>query len=389
MATTINAGAGNDIINIGSPTNSLSTIQGKVVVSGGANDAAPTSGPTIKGETNTLAEGDILNVNDQGDAGGSTYTLDATKVTRTGGIGTIEYGTIETLNLKTGEGVAIVKVDTTAPGVNTNITTQGAADDIDVTTTGADSNVIINTGGGADDINIATTGDDSFTQANAGDGNDKFTLQGTGEMSRVELNGQGGDDFVTVVNTAATSVTNISGGDHTDGDTALIPAAVLGITCVDTVEFLYGSIHGYAFDDVNGNGVDDGGAEPRLKDVKVTLEGDRDGDGISEQISMTTDASGVIRVSRRLPGRLHRHRDATGRSGRHTRCDCEHYARQRRRSGGQGWTERDDATTASTASMEDRVGGECGVGVRQRLQGFNPRLQIRGLETHRPVRTGI
>ena len=38
-----------------------------------------------------------------------------------------------------------------------------------------------------------------------------------------------------------------------------------------------GSIHGYKFEDLNGNGRDD--VDPRLPDVEITLEGDVDGDG--------------------------------------------------------------------------------------------------------------
>jgi hypothetical protein len=125
-------------------------------MNGDGHDAGTTD-LTIAGDTNTLASGDILNLNDQGDGGAFTYALTDTAFARTG-TGMVTYATVETLNLNTSFGNADVDVTNTAAGVNTNITTQDGADDIDVTTTGLDSNVIINTAGGADDVNLVLTG---------------------------------------------------------------------------------------------------------------------------------------------------------------------------------------------------------------------------------------
>jgi hypothetical protein len=170
----VNAGANTDVINVGSPANSLSGLLGDVYVNGDAHDAGTTT-LTIRTDSNTLDTGDILNLNDQGDAGSYTYALTASTFARTG-TGTVTYATIETLNLNTSIGAADVDVTTTAAGVNTTISTQDGADDIDVATTGLDSNVIINAAGGADDVNIVTSGGDgadgnalgSFLQVNAG-----------------------------------------------------------------------------------------------------------------------------------------------------------------------------------------------------------------------------
>ncbi|MEM8678750.1 MAG: SdrD B-like domain-containing protein, partial [Planctomycetota bacterium] len=53
---------------------------------------------------------------------------------------------------------------------------------------------------------------------------------------------------------------------------------------------LTSSVHGYKFEDVNGNGVDDG--EPRLAGVTITLTGDSDGDGLVETLFAVTDDNG-------------------------------------------------------------------------------------------------
>ena len=110
--TDIRGGANTDTINLGSLGNSLDGLLGDIDIAGDANDGG-TVDLMIKDDTNTLASGDILNLNDDGDAGAYTYDLTATTFERIGSIiptGLITYGTIETLNLDTSEGVATVNV---------------------------------------------------------------------------------------------------------------------------------------------------------------------------------------------------------------------------------------------------------------------------------------
>ncbi|MCA9189785.1 MAG: hypothetical protein KDA99_29380, partial [Planctomycetales bacterium] len=95
-------------------------------------------------------------------------------------------------------GAADVDVLTTAASVNTNITTQSAADDVDLTTTGASSNLVLSTSGDIDAIDIADTGTGSFVRASGGDQNDGFTITNSGDFSRLEVAGQLGDDTVFV-----------------------------------------------------------------------------------------------------------------------------------------------------------------------------------------------
>src|SRR5207244_520256 len=92
--------------------------------------------------TNTLATGDILNLNDQGNATTHTYTLTGTTLDRTS-MATITYATVETVNLNAGMGTDTINVTTTAASVNTNIATTAGGDTVTVTTTGASSNLVI------------------------------------------------------------------------------------------------------------------------------------------------------------------------------------------------------------------------------------------------------
>ena len=56
------------------------------------------------------------------------------------------------------------------------------------------------------------------------------------------------------------------------------------------LNYVPGSIHGYKFEDLNVNGIDDG--EPRLAGVTITLTGDVDGDGSIDTLTAVTDANG-------------------------------------------------------------------------------------------------
>ena len=119
---------------------------GAVFVNGDAHDAGNTS-LTVRGDTNTLASGDILNINDQGDANNNTYNLTDTTFQRTAAgtaTGTVTYATVETVNLNAGTGGDDINVLDTADSVNTNVNANSGNDDIDVTTTGNSSNVVIN-----------------------------------------------------------------------------------------------------------------------------------------------------------------------------------------------------------------------------------------------------
>jgi fibronectin type 3 domain-containing protein len=69
---------------------------------------------------------------------------------------------------------------------------------------------------------------------------------------------------------------------------------------LDFGNYVPGSIHGYKFRDLNGNGQDDD--EPRWAGVLVTLTGDVDGDGLPETVTTYTDADGRYAFTGLHPG---------------------------------------------------------------------------------------
>jgi hypothetical protein len=108
---TVNAGIGNDTFNVGSG-NSLNSIQGALTVNGG-------------GGSNTL------NANDSGSAGGQSYTLSKTALTRSGGV-VINYASLSALHVTAGGSDTLTLVSpvptvaTTFDGGTGSNTLQGA-----------------------------------------------------------------------------------------------------------------------------------------------------------------------------------------------------------------------------------------------------------------------
>ena len=105
IAAAVLGGAGNDIVNVGSTTNSLDPILGPITVSGETNDAAPTNTAAVTANgttvTQTLESGDTLNVLDQGDTDANAYVLGDGTIMRAGS-GTITFDTTETINVLAG-----------------------------------------------------------------------------------------------------------------------------------------------------------------------------------------------------------------------------------------------------------------------------------------------
>jgi hypothetical protein len=243
---TLYGGAGSDVFNISSdaPANSgsLDWILSPLTINGDDHDAGDTTlSVTCNGTTisNTLDSGDVLNVNDADSADDNTYTVTASSVLRTG-TATVNYTTIETLNLSAGTGKSQFNVTSTTAGVNTNIVGNVGNDVVAVTTTGAAGNVTIDTGAGADTVTLQSTGTASVTVIHGGGGNDALTLVANGAASGVQLNGQDGTDQINIRSTAAGSVTVASGGANTDtiniSSHAIANAGsldgILGVICV-------------------------------------------------------------------------------------------------------------------------------------------------------------
>jgi murein DD-endopeptidase MepM/ murein hydrolase activator NlpD len=144
-AWTINAGGGWDQINVGST--SVSSIDGAVVVNGGAGL-------------------DFISVNDQNSIATDAWTIDSNNALRAG-FGGLTYGTIEGLTLN-------------AQNVGSGIT---------VTSSAADTPLAINAGGGDDVIHIVGHYIGTEVLVDSGDGDDVLNVNmDAAGVSRVRLN---------------------------------------------------------------------------------------------------------------------------------------------------------------------------------------------------------
>jgi Ca2+-binding RTX toxin-like protein len=188
--TIVNAGDGNDDINIGSAAPTLDAILGIICVQGDANDATPTIDFTCGPVTNSLARGDALSLNDSADTDANTYTLSVTDLVRNGKT-LVVFDTMETLRLKAGTGADTITID-----AKTNVNT--------------------------------------FVSGNTG--NDTFTAN-VGATANLEVNGQDGLDTITLTGSGAGSVTFLNGGNNNDTFNIVAAGGSLdnigGATCVD------------------------------------------------------------------------------------------------------------------------------------------------------------
>ena len=221
--TDINAGDNTDTLNWGNPSNTLTGYAGILQFDGGNHDAGSSS-LTIKGETNTLDSGDIVNVNDQGETAETGYQFQefGSSILAREGAGGLTYTNAETFNVNTTSGVANFIGFGSAPGININYTSQGANDTFlffDGEGIGADVNFVINSGGGADSFDIDEGGGNggagnpsfgAFIQINASNDNDTLTIDDLAATDRFEFNGEAGDDTMNV--TPTLGCINVTGG---------------------------------------------------------------------------------------------------------------------------------------------------------------------------------
>ncbi|MBT7430109.1 MAG: hypothetical protein HN783_09900, partial [Ilumatobacter sp.] len=187
--TTVSAGAGNDIVNVATQTPASEA--GETV-----NRIAALL--TINGDANS----DTLNVDDSGDTAANTGSLTSTAITgvfATGG--SINYGTLETLNINLGSAGDTFTIRSTHAG-STTLNTQGGADTIHVqasagvtTLNGGDGADTINvgsgapsSGGNADGVNghLAINGDANDDALNVDDSGDSTGDRGSLTSSRIE-----------------------------------------------------------------------------------------------------------------------------------------------------------------------------------------------------------
>ncbi len=117
VATTVNAGAGNDNITV-SNAGVLDGVLGTL---------------TIHGQAHTTA--DTLHLDDSAQASAKTYTLNAASFSRTG-LATINFDTVETVNLDAGTAGDTINITGTASGVTTTVNAGAGNDNITVSNAG-------------------------------------------------------------------------------------------------------------------------------------------------------------------------------------------------------------------------------------------------------------
>jgi hypothetical protein len=159
-AVTINAGAGNDTVNVGNASNLLDGIQGAL---------------TVNGQAGT----DTLNLLDQGQSTGQSYTLGATAVTR-GGIAPISYNDIEALVLKAGSGNDSVAV-TSLPTFPTTVNGGGGTNTLTGPNANATWNITRANGGMLGKVRFA-----GFQDLVGGSGVDTFKFGTAGKVSSID-----------------------------------------------------------------------------------------------------------------------------------------------------------------------------------------------------------
>ncbi len=237
----IEAGLGSDVVNIAPLDLNLDAIQGRLCVFGGGHEEDDQTTLMIKGDTNTLATGDVINVSDAGSTDMENYLLDANLIGR-GNAGLIDHQEFESLNITTTQGVADIFVDNTFDETNTTLTTQDADDIITVGNIGNGGNLVVSAGAGNDSLEMGFDSDGaiidsgSFLQVNAGPGDDTIELVLTGDRGRIRLSGEDGADQIFVRSSTETSLTVVEGGagnDVIDLGTNVPTRQLLGDVCVD------------------------------------------------------------------------------------------------------------------------------------------------------------
>ncbi len=237
----IDAGTGNDLIQLGTLDTGLNHILGSTTSVGGGNDPQPTwsDAVTANGATVNVENpiGDTFRVVDFITNFDSAYTIDSGAIEAVG-LSAFGYTEMETLELVTGQANNLIEILNTPSDSTLRIQAAELVDQIDIHSTGASSLVDISTFSGSDPITIATTGADSLVRldtggdddslqssatgrssgiiASLGDGADVAELEQIGDLSAVTIQGGAGADSVTVGAVGDMSSLDIQG--DADGD---------------------------------------------------------------------------------------------------------------------------------------------------------------------------
>jgi Ca2+-binding RTX toxin-like protein len=188
-ALTVNAGAGDDTINVGNSVQKVSSINAVLTVNGGLGT-------------------DTLNVVNTVDSTASKGNLTSTQLTGLGMASGISYSGIETLAIGLGSGADTFTIASTMVGTTTKLNSNGGADNVTVLTTS--SVTTVNTGDGNDIVNIQAIS--AALTVNTSTGNDTINVGSLAPGVKVNklralltVNGQGGKVSLIVDNSGDTS----------------------------------------------------------------------------------------------------------------------------------------------------------------------------------------
>ena len=209
-ATTINAGDDADTINVGS---NAAGIVGNASVNTGGNVDQIGALLTINGN----GQADVLNVDDTGDVNANDGVLTFSTITGLDMVGSIAYGTIETLNIGLGSGGDTFKIASTHSG-ETNVNGNAGNDVFNIQTISGTTTV--NGGNDSDTFNVGS----KAPEANG-------LVDGIGASLTVNGNDPtSGDDWLYVDDT----------GDTTDNAGVLTSTRITGLGMA--VGITYGTI---------------------------------------------------------------------------------------------------------------------------------------------------
>jgi hypothetical protein len=184
---TVNAGSGNDHINVGYLYNTVANISALL---------------TVNGEL----DADTLNVDNTAVSTAKTGNLTSIQLTGLGMSSGISYGGLEALVIGLGSGVDAFSIASTQFGTTTNLNTNGGADNVTVLTTS--SVTTVNTGDGNDTINIQAIS--AALSVNAGNNDDTINVGSlvhtvANISALLTVDGESGADTLNVANTGVST----------------------------------------------------------------------------------------------------------------------------------------------------------------------------------------
>ncbi|MBC8505088.1 MAG: tandem-95 repeat protein, partial [Chloroflexi bacterium] len=252
LPVVIEAGAGDDIFNLGSSGNLLDAIDSKVTVQAGSGS-------------------DTINLADQGDTNNNAGSLsmglvDGVASGLIDGLGLANEGLVlqqmEALNFNLGSGSDNLTVANTFASMP--ITIDGNDGNNTITVAETNSELEIDAGAGNDEIEIQLTS--ALLDINAGDGTNTITVTESSATTRLDIVSGTGNDTILVERTSAALDINAGGGNNT--------ITVYESTATSTLDIL------------SGSGRDD--IEVRTSSAAMTINSGGGNDDILVQVASST-----------------------------------------------------------------------------------------------------